>query len=591
MAATDPRCRRPPCPSSILETVKSTEGIAAAAGDVFVIGATIIGSDGEPITSGGGPTFGLNWIDDERLTALTMVEGAPPLGESEMAIDSTSADKGDLQVGDATTVVTPEGVRDVTVVGIFKFGVSGSLNGATLAAFETPVAQELMLGGSPNFTSISGAAAEGFTQAQAADNVKAAIGTGYKVQTGQENADETADELKSQLSFFNYVLLAFAFVSVIVGLFLIFNTFAMLVAQRTRELALFRALGASKGQVRRSVLLEASVVGVIGAALGILGGLALASGLRALFGLAGLDFAGSLVLAPRTVIVAVVVGLGATLAASVIPAFRAAKAPPVAALRDDLVPSHRSLRIRTIIGVVALALTVLVLVAGLSADKVSSGISLVGLSFVLAIGAAIVIAPAITGPVVRILGWPFRSTIGRIAVGNVQRNRRRTALTAAALMIGLALVGAFSTLAVSFGDSIDSAIDDSVKADFVVSNPNFLPMPAQVGDDIQAVPGVETVARIRFAPVASFGNNGNVTGVDAATINEVTTLPMESGEADLSSPELDLDRHHHRDQSRPGGWRLDCLDLLQRRHEGLRGHRRVQAGGILQRIGCQQRGS
>ncbi len=526
----------PTVPSSILATVQSTEGIAAAAGDVFAIGATIIGSDGEPVTSAGGPSFGLNWIDDPRLTALTMVEGTPPVGESQMAIDSTSAEKGALKVGDRTTVVTPQGVKDVTVVGIFKFGVSGSLNGATLAAFETPVAQELMLDGSPNYTSISAAAAEGFTQDQAAANVMAAIGSGFKVQTGQENADETAQDLKSQLSFFNYVLLAFAFVSVIVGLFLIFNTFAMLVAQRTRELALFRALGASKGQVRSSVLLEASVVGVIGAALGLLGGMALAAGLRALFGLAGLDFSGSLVVAPRTVIVAVLVGLGATLAASVIPAFRAAKAPPVAALRDDLVPSHRSLRIRTIVGVAAAALTALVLVAGLSADKVSTGISLVGLSFVLAIGAAIVVAPAITGPVVRVLGWPFRSTIGRIAVGNVQRNRRRTALTAAALMIGLALVGAFSTLAVSFGDSIDSAIDDSVKADFVVSNSSFLPMPAQVGDDLQAVPGVETVARIRFAPVASFGSNGTVTGVDAATINEVTTLPMESGEPDLSTP-------------------------------------------------------
>lgn len=527
----------PTLPASTLAQVEQAPGIAAAAGDVLVEGLTIIGSDGKPLGTAGAPTLAVNWEGDERLSPLRLVEGKGPGAPGEMAIDSQAADKGALHVGDQTTVVTPAGTKTVTVVGVFRFGASGNLAGASLGAFTTPYVQDLMLGGSRNFTTISAAADPGVSQDQAANSVRAVVASNLKVQTGAESADETAKQITDGLGFFRTFLLVFAGVSVFVGLFLIYNTFAMLVAQRTRELALFRAMGAARGQVIRSVLLEGLVVGLVGALLGVLGGVGLAFLLRAVFKGIGIDFpAGSLVIRPTTIIAALVVGVGATFVGSLLPALRAARVSPVAAMRDDFVIEPKSLRVRTIIGIALFAIAAVGVALGLKVDSLGAATSLVGVSFLLSIIAVIVLGPALTGPLITILGWPFRGTFGRIAVGNALRNRRRTALTAAALTIGLALVGATATLAASFADSTDAAIDEAVKADFIISSTNFAAMPVPVTESIKSVDGIGVVSAVRFVPGRWTGGDTSVVGVDPTTFAKVTGLEFTADSApDISS--------------------------------------------------------
>ncbi|MEO8328565.1 MAG: FtsX-like permease family protein, partial [Candidatus Nanopelagicales bacterium] len=352
-------------PASLVDTVASVDGVADAAGDVFVNGLQIIGADGEPIASGGAPNFGANWSDNEALTPLRLVEGQGPTGPGEVAIDSESADDGDLAVGDTVSLVTPGAPIEAELVGIFRFGSSGNLAGASIAAFDTKEAQELLLGGKDAFTSIDVSIDEGLTQSEVASKVQVAVGPEVKVSTGEESADAATTDIAEALQFINIFLLVFAFVSLFVGTFIILNTFSMLVAQRTRELALLRALGASRRQVTGSLLGEAVVVGLIGATLGCLAGIGVASAIQALFSAVGLDVsAGGLVVEPSRIVLGYVVGVLVTLVAAWAPAWRAARIPPVAAMRDDVTIPQRTLTRRVTIGVATLVVGVIALVLG-----------------------------------------------------------------------------------------------------------------------------------------------------------------------------------------------------------------------------------
>lgn len=516
-------------PADLVPTVRAVDGMAKAEGFVFATGVTIIGSDGEPVGVMGAPAFGSNWSQDPDLSPYRLTEGRGPTSDGEVAIDSQSADTGDLAVGDEVTLITSGPRVTATLVGIFRYGTSGNLAGASIAAFSTPVAQRLLLP-EPGFTSIEGMAEPGVTQEQLALRVSAAVPAGVKVQTGAEVADEQAAAVSEGLQFINIFLLVFAFVALFVGTFLILNTFSMLVAQRTRELALLRAVGATRGQVTRSVLGEAAIVGLLGGLTGLGVGILLAVVLQRLFALIGFDLPSEgLVVAPRTVVVAVLLGLVVTVVAAYLPARRASQTPPVAAMRTDVSLPARSLRRRAVAGLALFAAGVVALAASPAASGQQAA-ALVGLGALLCLVGAIVFGPVAARPAVRTIGAVFRrSTTGRIAVQNAGRNPRRTATTAVALMIGLTLVTAFGVLGASTTASTDAVIDDVVRTDYLVSSRTFQPFSPEVAAAVSAVEGVGVVSSVRIAPALVEGDQTIVAGVDPATITDVLALSLSKG--------------------------------------------------------------
>ena len=431
-------------------------------------------------------------------------------------------------------LTTPGPTLHDKVVGIFRFGTTGNLAGASIVAFDLPTAQQVLVQGADGFTQVSAKAVPGVSQDVLRSRVLAALGTQVvplDVRTGKAAADQQAKRITDNLKFFGYFLLAFAGIALVVGSFIILNTFTMLVAQRTRELALLRAVGASRGQVTRSVLLEAAAVGVVGSTVGLGLGVLLSSGLRGLFGVLGIDLpAGPLVLAPSTVLRAYVVGVLVTLIAAYLPARRASRVPPVAALRADARTSSRSLRTRTAVGCVALVAGLAAIVAGLRTSG-STAPELVSLGGLGVLVAAIVLSPAIVRPVIGLLAAPVRRAgpTGRIAVDNAQRNPRRTASTASALMLGLALVSAIGVLGASTTASTDAVIDDVLRADFIASNPSFLPMSPDVARTLAATDGVGAVSAVQAVRVQVRGATTGLTAVDPATITQMVDLGVVAG--------------------------------------------------------------
>lgn len=537
-------------PASLLPEVQGVDGAAAADGSVFADGVAIIGRDGEPVGQSGAPQFGSNWTDDERLTPYRLVDGVGPTASGQVAIDSKSADVGDLSVGDQVDLVTPTGVVKADLVGIFQFGTSGNLAGATIAAFDTATAQELLTKGKDVYTSIDVAAADGVSQDELAEQVKAVVGSGVQVQTGEEAADEATKEITEGLGFFNNILLAFSLVSLFVGAFLIVNTFSMLVSQRTKELALLRAVGATRGQIVRSVLAESAVVGLIASVIGCLFGLLVTKVLTAGFGAIGIEMGDTpLVLEPSTFIIGLALGVGITVVAAWFPARRASRIPPVAALRDDAAIPTTSLRRRGIIGAVLLVLGGAALVVGATAPD-GSGFGMVGLGTLAVLIGAIVFVPVLARPISRTVGAPLPhmfGTVGRLAMDNASRQPRRSAATASALMIGLALVTGFSVIAASLSQSVNAMVDEVIGAEFLVSNSTQRPFPTSIGDQIAEVDGVETVSRSAALPVQVDTGQGQpsdnfLTTADPESIGDVLDLTFTEGSlADLDDQTVIVD--------------------------------------------------
>ncbi len=518
----------PTLPASVVTTVQGVEGVAVAEGAILVDGVQVVGADGKVLNTQGAPAYGGNWPTNDAVSAFSLTEGKAPTNSNEVVVDSQTAAKAGLTVGGPVTMVTPGPTIEPTVVGIFRFGTTGNLAGASIVAFDTATAQGLLVG-SDAFTSIDVKADDGVSQEDLAASVQAAVGPQAVVKTGAQAADEASAQIGEALNFINIFLLVFAGVALFVGTFLILNTFSMLVAQRTRELALLRAVGATRGQVTRSVLGEAFVVGAVGGLLGLALGVALASGLRQIFKQIGLDAGGSLVLQPRTALVAMTLGIVVTVVSAYLPARRASRVPPVAAMRDDATPATRSMRRRTWVGTGLFIIGLAALVLGASASG-GRAASLVGLGALVMLVAAIVLAAPLAGPVVRFVGAPFRrSATGRIAVANAARNPRRTAATAAALMIGLALVSAFGVLGASTTASTDALVDDTIKADFLVTGANFRPFSPEATAAVREVDGVGVVSSVRLAPAEINGEVTAVAGVDPATVESAFAIPVTDG--------------------------------------------------------------
>ncbi len=541
-------------PESDLATVAATQGIDRAGGAVLVDGVTILGADDSPLGVQGAPHFGSNWGVDPDLSPFRLQSGQGPTGPGQVAIDSVSADKGGLSVGDQVRLITPKGTQTDRLVGIFRYGSTGNLAGATIAAFDLRTAQDLLLSGTRGFTEIDAVASDGVSQQQAADAVRAQLGTDVKVQTGKEAADQQASDLTHALRFINVFLLVFAFIALFVGTFIILNTFAILVGQRSKELALLRAVGATRGQVTRSVLTEALIVGVVGSVVGVLAGMGVAYALQGLFRAIGADIPTSgLVLKPQTVVIGLLVGIIITLLAALVPSWRASRVSPVAAMRDDAVLPSRSLRTRAIVGSVLIVLGGASLMLAVAANSGGSTAGLAGLGILALLIGAIVVSPAMSRRSVAALAFFYPrlfGTVGRLAVDSAQRQPRRTAATASALMIGLALVSMLTVFAASTKASTNKVLDEVVGADFLVYNSAQMPFPTTVATQVKGVDGVEVVSASQDVPAQIDGSDVVLTGIDPATVTQVVNLTMAGGTtpSDLTGRSIGLDTRTAKDK-------------------------------------------
>jgi putative ABC transport system permease protein len=437
---------------------------------------------------------------------LELSAGDWPAKPGEITLDTSSAERGGYEVGDTVTMVVPtaETMRKFTLVGTADFNGGGTA-GATLVLLDTQEAQEIFLDGQDAFTSVSLTGADGVSQTELAKAADAVVPEGFTAVTGDKVVKETQEQIGQFLDVISIFLTTFAVIAIVVGAFIIFNTFSILVSQRVRESALLRALGASKKQVTRSVLVEAFLMALVGATLGLVLGLGLSRLLAGLFRSFGLDIAGDvLTLTTGTVVSGYVVGILVTMVAAFVPARRAAKVPPVAAMRDDLVVQERGMGRRLVLGTVAMVIGVALAAAGLVGAPGTDAIW-IGAGAVIWVITTAVLAPVAGKPVLvacrAVFGRLF-GTAGRLAGENALRNPRRTGATASALMIGLAVVSAVGVLASSLSATQDAIVDDQFTSDFLVQTPTFQGFPSQFGDRMEKVDGVSLVSRQQGTPVS-----------------------------------------------------------------------------------------
>jgi putative ABC transport system permease protein len=466
----------------------------------------VIGRNGKVVGGNGPPGLAFNYNGARSVNGrpiITVTTGRLPHGPNEIALDVDTARKAGYGVGDRATLVTSADPPKLTatVVGLVRFGFGG-LNGATLTLFDVRFMQDTFFGGRDVYSEISLDAAPGVSQARLRDAAQRVLPRGVEARTGDSLVRSNKKTLDEVLGFLNTFLLVFAAVSLVVGTYLILNTFSILVAQRSRELALLRALGASRRQVNLSVLTEAAVVGLFGSTVGLAGGYLLARMLQLLFGLFGFDLSGvSFPVNPRTIVASYAVGLVVTMVAAYLPARRAARIPPVAALRDDVALPEASLRRRVVLGFVLVLLGAGGMVAGLR-EGGNPGLSLIGLGMLGILVGVSLLSPWLGRPLTAVFATVYRrafGTVGVLAAQNSVRNPRRTAATASALMIGLTLVSLMSILGESASASTDAAVKETVTSQFVVSNLVGTPFSTSIAARIRKVDGVRSVAELRTA--------------------------------------------------------------------------------------------
>jgi putative ABC transport system permease protein len=523
-----------PIPTSLLATVRAVPGVKDAVGNIFREGATLVGSDGKPIGGNGPPTFGANWITDSGISPYQLRSGTPPEQPDDVVIDAGTAAKNHLVVGESLPIVFLGGVEEhFNISGIAGYGSSDNLAGATIALF-TEATAERVLDGQGKYDSILVSAQSGVTDVQLRERIALALPSYAEAETGQQAAAAAEQSTESTIStFIGTPLLVFAFISLFVGSFLIINTFNILVAQRTRELALLRALGATRAQVMTSVLVEAAVTGFIASVLGFLVGILIAKALLSVFGSTATS---GITLLPRTFIVAVVVGTIVTVIAATLPARRATRIAPVAALSESLPETQDLPRRRIAIGLAIFVLGCAALVTGLFTSN-SITLQLIGAGFLGVFLGVALLAPLLVVPVATVLGWPvrrLRGAAGLLAGENARRNPRRTALTAAALMIGLALVTCVAVLTDSVRVSTNNAIEGTLRADFIVftQGPDFS---TEAAIALAKDPELTDVTEVRVTPVLIRGSSETISAVDPSQLDSVLSLSMVSGDASAIS--------------------------------------------------------
>jgi putative ABC transport system permease protein len=508
-------------PATTLEQVRSVPGVAAAEGDIQINYAQIVDRNGDPIGNPGqgAPALGFAWSRNEELNAFVIADGTPPRTNDEIVIDKRSADRGDLHVGDRVDVLTADPPAPYRIVGIARFGTADSPAGASVVLF-TPDQAQIVAHANGEFDSVSVVAEPGVSQQEIKSRLLGSVfPADLEVLTGAEITKENQDLVGRQLGFFNIALTIFAVIALLVSIFIIYNTFSIIVAQRTRELALLRAIGASGRQVLRSVLGESLVVGFLASAVGILGGVLVSRALKALLALVGIDIPSSaVVVKTSTIIIGMTVGMIVTTLSALLPARTAARIPPIAALRDVALERPVRVRARTITAIAILALGVAAICVGLFAD-VDHNVYIVGVGAVLIFAGVVVQAPLIARTLSRALGAPLRALkgiTGTLARENAGRNPKRTAITAAALMLGVTLVGFITIFASSAKASVAHAIDEQVQVDYIVtSGAGFgTGLSPALGESIRALPEVQSETSLRFGPAQIDGRGDFLVAVD-----------------------------------------------------------------------------
>jgi len=526
---------------SLVARIREVPGVAEAAGGVFGY-ARIVGSDGEVLgnPATGAPTFGAQWTRSARLNPFRLVQGGAPAADDEIVIDARSADVGRLAVGDRTTVLVQAGPVDVRISGIAKFGTVDSMAGATTALFRSTVAQRLVA--EPGkFDDISIAAEPGVSPGELRSAVASVLPRGVEAVTGAAVTKESQDVAREALSYFRTFMLVFAVVALLVGAFMIFNTFSITVAQRTRENGLLRALGAGRRQILSSVLLEALAVGLIASLLGLFAGLGVAAGLKQLLAAVGMPVPGSgVVFKPSTLVISMVVGVGVTLLAALSPARKAAKVSPIEAMQQGLVGSTGyGSRQRIFVGSALLLLGIGSLLTGLF-GSVDDAVVIVGLGVLLVFFGVSVLGRTVALPLSRLIGAPLprlRGVTGEIARENAMRNPKRTAASASALMIGVGLVGFITIFVSSATASQNQAIDDSFTGDIVLNSGGGLMggVDPSLAKELNLLPEVAYASGLRQGFASVDGDVTFVTGVNTATAFDVMDIePIKGTPAALS---------------------------------------------------------
>ncbi|GAB3658941.1 ABC transporter permease [Actinocorallia lasiicapitis] len=546
-----------PIPQSVVDTLGKADGVAAVYPGVQGY-AAVIDKDNKLVGGGGPPQLGLNWLDDGDRTIAT---GQAPQGPDQVALDETTAEKTGYKVGDTIKVQLRGSIIPVKVVAL----IGGSNLGATLTYFDTPTAQKLLM--KPGeYSSVSLKAAPGLSEQQLVDKVTPVLPGQFEAVTGEKVRDESKSDIDAVLSFLRWFLLAFAVVSIIVGSFNIFNTFSMLVAQRTKELALLRAVGASRSQVTNAVLGEAIAVGVVGSTLGLGLGVGLAVLLKSFFSSQGLELGGGLNVTVMTVFWSYLVGILVTCVAAYFPARRAAKTPPVAAMRDDVGIPQRSLQVRTIIGsVIALGGVVLMAIALSGAiSGAAPTLITIGVGALLTWLAAGILAAVIAKPVVRVLASYYPKLFGvagRMARENPGRNPRRTAVTAVALMIGLSLVTMVNVLSASVKASLNDVVDQQFGADYVVAVDGPGGIDPNLSAAIAKLDGVEKSVPVGGDEFVYKGKKTGYASGDSAGMLEATNSKVLNGTAALSPNGIMLSEDDAKDKGLTVGSTMDVKFL------------------------------
>jgi putative ABC transport system permease protein len=523
----------PAFPDRFLERVEAVEGVESAAGGIFSLGQ-FVDEKGEKLTAGFAPNF-VSSVAPEPFESLTYVEGRAPESADEASIDTSTAKNQKLEIGDTLRIAGEREVGEYEIVGLQRLGDTDG-GGAGTAQLTLEEAQRLT-DKEGEFDAITIAAAEGVAPAELKRRIDRVLPAQVQVETGQEAAQRQSDDIAEDLAFFQIVLLVFGGVTLFVGSFLIFNIFNITVAQRTRELGLLRTLGATRRQVLGSVVAEAAVIGVVGSVLGVIGGIGFARGLNAMFKTFGIDLPNTgTVIAARTILVALLVGIIVTLFSALSPALRATRVSPMAALREAELPeSRRRGRIVTavavLLGVGGLALTALGIFGGAESNTAAY---LVGGGAAATLFGVSLFSPRLVKPLASVAGWPLervRGLTGRLARENTVRKPGRTATTAASLMIGLAVVVFVTVFAAGISASVGKTIDSNFQGDVVLQNSDgFSPIPAGAAREAADVDGVQTVGSISYSGAERKGKDIRLAGLDPATANDILSLDWKQGD-------------------------------------------------------------
>jgi putative ABC transport system permease protein len=526
---------------SLVDRVAAVDGVAAAEPQIQGLGQ-LLGADGDAVGGGGPPQLAGSWTTDEELNPYRLVEGRAPEADDEVVINRGAADDGHLQIGDRTTVLTPEPV-EVTIVGISTFGDQDGLGGVTFTAFSLEGAMEHVTKDPDGVSTIAVRAADGTSQDELVSRVDDVLPNEVEAVSGSSVSTENADDINELfLDMLTTFLTVFAGIALLVATFSIYNTFSIIVAQRTRTAALLRAIGASRRQVLASVVLETAVVGVLASLIGLAGGIGVAGLLKGLFDAAGFALpAGGIVVTTGAVVVSVVVGVVVTLLAGIVPAIKASRVPPLAALRDVTVERTAPSAARVVAGVILTGLGVATTAASALSDDPS--LAIVGLGAVITLIGAVVLGPVAARPVAGFLGAPLarlRGLTGSLARQNAIRNPRRTAATASALMVGVGIVTLFTVFAASLKESTAATIDRSFAGDLVISSGPFggslsPDLAVEVGD----LPEVDSAVGIGRGFASVDGDTKQMTVADTAELATAVDVGVTSGSvADLADDEI-----------------------------------------------------